>query len=246
MKSKSIRTYAISKLNASILGACLTAGLSLAAVTPAHAVIYNPYAGYIPYTYTDDNGSTVSDVAFRVRSNTSNRGWIDGLGTISEMASLRAVEFTQLRDSPKICAQVRKSGASWSTPQEQCTTSKNSTITVGAENSSAIQVMNVRLKDCAYNDNLTANAMSAMSTWYDSCGLFSCTRIYNNSLDWQEAMTGQTCSQKIKLGIPVSHAYAPPYMTALDLKITRNDNNCATCSSSSAPVGGGLFRPIGQ
>jgi len=59
MKSKSIRNRLTHKLAARMAGVCMAAGLSVAAVTPAHADIYAPYGGQIRYVYTDDAGREV-------------------------------------------------------------------------------------------------------------------------------------------------------------------------------------------
>jgi hypothetical protein len=244
MKSKSIRTQSTRKLPAVMLGACLTAGLLAAAVTPAHADIYNPYGGFIPYTYNDDNGTPVTQAAFRVETNTVGRGWFSGSGTTTTGdgepdSRVRAIRFTQLLDNPKICVQVYKNGGiGWTTSQEQCTSTSGSQITLGdtvTQGWNAIQSMIVRLKDCTYNDNLIAD--------------FSTSNRYR---DWQGTVTGEVCSQRIVLG--VHSANLPfPIMGAFDLKIKRNDGNCASCSASGAslpattslaPVAGGTLRPI--
>jgi hypothetical protein len=136
------------------------------------------------------------------------------------------IKITQLRDSPKICVQVRKYHSNWSTPQEQCTNGSSgptSEITVGDQDTNVIQVMNVRLKDCTDNDHLTANALNVMSIPITSCNVWGCSTTNSTSSNWQEAITGEACSQKIKLGVPISHKYAP-YMSAFDLTITASSN----------------------
>jgi hypothetical protein len=246
MKSKSIRTQFTRKLSAKLAGgACLAALLLVAAVTPAHADIYNP-SGTIPYTYTDDDGNLRTDAAFQVKTYTWTRGWFLGSGTNVRNegnSRLFAVQFKQLLDSPKICVQAFKSSIGWTAPQEQCTTGKNSEITLGdpaTQGTTAIQSMIVRLKDCTYNDNLTADSSAANSLG----GSYP--------VDWQGAITGGTCAQKITLGVH-SSTMEFPIMGAFDLKIKRNDGDCATCSSSSAslpvttplaPVTGGSLRSL--
>jgi hypothetical protein len=246
MTNKSIFTAYGRKFNASILGACLTAGLLAAAVTPAHADIYNPYGGTIPYYYTDDNGKPAQAAAFQIESQTASRSaWFAGSGTTSigeSNSKFLALRITQLLDSPKICVQVNKLLYGWTTPQEQCTTIRGSQITLGTGIPNAIHSMTVRLKDCTYNDNLTADA---------SIEYVGSSTLYMAN-EWQGAITGQTCSQKIPLGVHTG--YFGVRLGAVDLKITRNDGNCATCSSASAPlpvttpsaapVAGGLLRPV--
>jgi hypothetical protein len=245
MKSESTRTRATSKLSAGIFGACLAAGLLAAAVTPAHAEVWNPYGGYIPYTYTNDNGDTVSTTAFRAESKTWNRGWFPGFGVRGEQTALGAVRFTQLQNSPKICVQIYKYSPGWSTPQEMCTSGMGTQVTLGEESTYSIQAMNVRLKDCTYNDNLTGDSYMGAIVTTTSCSIFGCTSSTHEQAEWQSPITTETCAQKIRLGAHIGSP-KPPYMAAYDLKIKRNDSNCATCSSNSAPVTGGVLRPVGQ
>jgi hypothetical protein len=196
--------------------------------------IWDPYEGTIPYTYTDNYGNAATAAAFRVESKTWNRGWFPGFGVINQSTALGAVRFTQLLNSPKICVQIYKYSPGWSTPQEVCTAGIGTQITLGEESTYSIQSMNVRLKDCAYNDNLTGDAYLGAIVTISSCNFFTCNSYSYEQAEWQSPITAESCSQKIRLGIHIGNP-SPPYMSAFDLKIKRNDSGSSS-SNSSLPI----------
>jgi len=207
MKSKVSAKRCTSKLAAKALGVCMTAGLAVMGATSVQATIYNPYNGSIPYTYLDDAGrgpTKVTVPAFRVQGFVQDRGWIDGFGTTGENRRLQVLRFTQLLDAPKLCLRVFITKIGWTT--EQCTNGVNSMITVGPTQPYQplpIESVAVSLKDCTYNNNLTARAHLA-------------------DMGWQEPTVGLSCNQELILGTQRGGIR----LEALELRIT---DACPAC-----------------
>jgi hypothetical protein len=176
---------------------------------------YNPYSGYIPYTYVDSGsrgGGTVTVPAFRVQANSNGRGWYDGFGTTGENRPLQKLRVTQLLDAPKLCLQTFLTTRGWQT--EQCTSGRGTTIEVGElQQPSAflycpplvmIESVAIKLKGCTFPNSLTVRGY------------------LQGSLGWQEPVQGLTCEQELILGTQKGAIR----LEALDIRMT---DVCPTC-----------------
>jgi hypothetical protein len=213
MKSKQKRFTP--KLAAKVLGVCMATGLAVMGATSAQAVIYNPYSGYIPYTYVDSGsrgGATVTVPAFRVQANSNGRGWYDGFGTTGENRPLQNIRVTQLLSAPKLCLQTFVTTRGWQT--EQCTNGLGTTIEVGELRPPSsilnppplvkIESVAIKLKDCTLPNSLTVRGY------------------LQGNLGWQEPIQGLTCEQELMLGTQKGGLR----LEALDIRMT---DICTTC-----------------
>jgi len=111
--------------------------------------------------------------------------------------------------------------------QEMCTNGPGSMITVGGTSATAIDSMTVHLKDCEYNESLTVNSYILFSPASSSCSILGGCVYYSPKAQWQGEAKGETCTQKLTVGVQGGGGL--PRVDAIDLSIKQND--CASCSA---------------